>query len=159
MNVLADSLSRSSQILHTEWTISHQALLRLWERVEKPLIDLFATRFSRRLPMFVSPYPDPEAWQINAMEIDWTAMRAYAFPPFPLLGRVLRKADLERPSLILVAPLWPSQHWFPDLLHLASGPPIPLTLRRGELLQPRSGTPHRDPQLLALHAWLLLGDH
>ncbi|XP_070206201.1 uncharacterized protein [Littorina saxatilis] len=159
LNVLADALSRSSQILHTEWTIAHQALLRLWAQVERPMVDLFATRFSRRLPIFVSPFPDPEAWKIDAMTISWTGLVAYAFPPTPLIGRVLRKADLERPRLLLVAPRWPSQHWFPDLLRLASGPPIPLSLRRGELLQPRTGILHDRPEFLDLHAWRLFGDH
>ncbi|KAK7105998.1 hypothetical protein V1264_017305 [Littorina saxatilis] len=159
LNVLADSLSRSFKVMHSEWTITHQALLRLWAQVEKPPIDLFATRFSRRLPIFVSPFPDPEAWEVNALEIPWNNLQAYAFPPIPLLARVLRKADLERPSLILVAPNWPSQAWYPDLLRLSSGPPLPLDLRRGELVQPRSGIPHDNPQWLALHGWPLCGSH
>jgi len=155
LNVLADALSRSSTVLHSEWTITHLALNRLWSLIDKPLIDLFATRFSKRLPLFVSPFPDPEAWRINSLEISWSGLRAYAFPPFQLLGKVLRKAELERPWLILVAPMWPSQHWFPDLLRLAVGPPIPLNLVRGELLQPRSGVPHEQPQSLRLHGWIL----
>ncbi|KAK7115603.1 hypothetical protein V1264_001441 [Littorina saxatilis] len=159
LNVLADSLSRSSKIVHTEWTITHQALLRLWAQAEKPSIDLFATRYSRSLPMFVSPFPDPEAWEVNALEISWSGLHAYAFPPIPHLGRVLRKADMERPSLILVAPNWPSQPWYPYLLRLTSGPPLPLDLRRGDLVQPRSGIPHENPQWLALHGWILCGNH
>ncbi|KAK7090315.1 hypothetical protein V1264_010130 [Littorina saxatilis] len=80
LNVLADSLSRSSSVIHTEWTLTHQALQRLWLRVNKPMVDLFATRFSRRLPVFVSPFPDPEAWKVNALEIDWSGLMAYVFP-------------------------------------------------------------------------------
>ncbi|XP_070196565.1 uncharacterized protein [Littorina saxatilis] len=152
LNVLADSLSRSSKVLHREWTITHHALQRLWVHVEKPMVDLFATRFSRRLPVFISPFPDPEAWKVNALEVDWTGLSAYAFPPFQLLGKVLRKAELEQLSLVLVAPMWTSQHWFPDLLRLAEGPPIPLNLEKGELLQPRTGIQHANPQSLRLHA-------
>ncbi|KAK7099322.1 hypothetical protein V1264_018910 [Littorina saxatilis] len=155
LNVLADALSRSSSVLHTEWTITHHALQRLWVQVEKPVVDLFATRFSRRLPVFVSPFPDPEAWKTNALEINWSDLTAYAFPPFQLLGRVLRKVEMERPSLILVAPMWTSQHWFPDLLRLTVGPPIPLNLEKGDLLQPRTGVLHENPQALRLHAWRL----
>lgn len=154
-NVLADSLSRGDKVIHSEWTLSHQALHRLWMQVEKPFVDLFATRFSARLPLFVSPFPDPLAWGVNALEMDWSGLTAYAFPPFCLLGKVVRKIDLERPALVLVAPLWPSQHWFPDLLRLAVRPPIPLAKRRGELVQPRSGIPHENPQGLRLHGWIL----
>ncbi|XP_070205904.1 uncharacterized protein [Littorina saxatilis] len=120
LNVLADALSRGDKILHSEWTLSHQALERLWAQVDKPCIDLFATRFSARLPLFVSPFPDPQAWAVDALEMNWSNLVAYAFPPFCILGRVIRKADLERPALVLVAPLWPSQHWYPDLVRLAA---------------------------------------
>ncbi|KAK7098875.1 hypothetical protein V1264_003095 [Littorina saxatilis] len=155
LNVLADALSRGDKVLHSEWTLSHQALDRLWVQVDKPCIDLFATRFSTRLPLFVSPFPDPLAWAVNALDLDWTNLQAYAFPPFCLLGKVVRKVDLEKPALVLVAPLWPSQHWYPDLLRLAVRPPIPLGVRRGDLLQPRSGVPHENPQALQLHGWIL----
>ncbi|XP_070208316.1 uncharacterized protein [Littorina saxatilis] len=155
LNVLADSLSRGDKVVHSEWTLSHQSLDRLWLQIDKPVIDLFATRFSARLPLFVSPFPDPLAWKVNALEISWTNLTAYAFPPFCLLGRVLRRVDLEKPVLVLVAPLWPSQHWFPDLLRLAVRPPIPLAVKKGDLVQPRSGVPHENPRLLSLHAWIL----
>ncbi|KAK7092033.1 hypothetical protein V1264_009642 [Littorina saxatilis] len=155
LNTLADALSRSHEVLQAEWTITHGALLRLWAVAPKPVVDLFATRFSRRLPVFVSPFPDPEAWGTNALDIPWTGLEAYAFPPFQLLSQVLRKAELERPSLLLVTPLWPSQPWFPDLLRLTRGPPIPLALVPGELVQPRTGVPHGHPQSLNLHAWRL----
>ncbi|XP_070184795.1 uncharacterized protein [Littorina saxatilis] len=159
LNTLADALSRSDRVLRSEWTITHGALLRLWAQVQKPLVDLFATRFSKRLPVFVSPFPDPQAWRVNALDISWTGLEAYAFPPFQLLSRVIRKAELEGPTLLLVAPLWPSQVWFPDLLRLAQGPPIPLSLGRGELVQPRTGVPHEEPSLLKLHVWRLFGTH
>ncbi|XP_070173455.1 uncharacterized protein [Littorina saxatilis] len=155
LNVLADSLSRGSKVLHSEWTLSHQALDRLWVQVHKPPIDLFATRFSARLPLFVSPFPDPLAWAVNALDLDWSGLQAYAFPPFCLLGKVVRKADIEKPALVLVAPRWPSQHWYPDLVRMAVRPPIPLGVRKGDLVQPRSGIPHGDPQALQLHGWVL----
>ncbi|KAK7103605.1 hypothetical protein V1264_018473 [Littorina saxatilis] len=151
LNVLADSLSRSSRVFHIEWTITHQALQRLWAQVDKPLVDLFATEFSRRLPVFVSLFSDLEAWRTNALEVDWSGLMAYAFPPFQQLCKVLGKAEIECPSLILVAPMWTSQHWFPDLFRLSDGPPIPLNLEKGELLQPCTGIHHENPQSLRLH--------
>lgn len=154
-NILADVLSRSGQVLNTEWTISHSALERIWGVWDKPLIDLFATKFSKRLPMYVSPVPDPEAWAVDALSISWKGLQAYAFPPTCLLSRVINKVREDCPSLILVAPWWESQVWFPDLLELAHGPPIDLRIRPGELLQPRSGVPHGNPSMFALHAWKL----
>ena len=157
MNVLADSLSRAHQVLPTEWTLAHEVLLPVWERWGKPHVDLFATRYSRRLSLFVSPIPDPQAWAVDALSVSWTGLSAYAFPPLALLPRVLRKIEMDEAELILIAPLWPAQQWYPDLLALAREPPLPLSLGHRSLLQPRSGIPHGNPQGLALHAWSLSG--
>ena len=121
------------------------------------MIDLFATKFSKRLPLYVSPVPDPEAWAVDALSFSWTNLQGYAFPPFPILGKVLRKAREDSASLILVAPHWPAQAWFPDLLALSHVPPIKFRLSPKALVQPRSGVPHANPDLLNLHAWLLCG--
>lgn len=155
LNVLADTLSRSAGVIGTEWTIVHRALQPVWDLWGKPMIDLFATRFNSRLPIFVSPVPDDRALHVDALDMSWTGLLAYAFPPFALLQRVIRKAELERPSLILVAPYWPSQVWFPDLLRLSKGRHLDLRLKARSLLQPRSGVPHPDPESLHLHVWRL----
>ena len=56
LNVLADSLSRRSQVLGSEWTLCRQAfqeILRRWPA----MIDLFATALNHRLPVYFSPRP------------------------------------------------------------------------------------------------------
>lgn len=154
-NILADALSRSHEIVPSEWTLSFRILDRIWLRFFKPVVDLFASQFNRRLPVYVSPVPDGQAWAVDALSISWSGLEAYAFPPLPLLERVLRKADFEKPRLILVAPFWPRQTWFPDLLRLSKEDPLPLELGPRDLLQPRSGIPHGNPGVLHLHAWRL----
>ncbi|KAK7113991.1 hypothetical protein V1264_000131 [Littorina saxatilis] len=110
----------------------------------------------RGVPIVV-PLPDLDLFT-DASREGWGAHTDLQTPPFPLLSRVIRKAEMEEPALLLlVAPLWPSQVWFPDLLRLAQGPPIPLALVRGELVQPRTGIPHEEPSLLKLHVWKLFG--
>ena len=157
-NILADLLSRPDKIIQTEWTISHQALERIWSVWEKPMIDLFATKFSRRLPLYVSPVPDPQAMHVDALDLDWTNLQAYAFPPWSILKTVIEKARKEGPNLILVAPFWPAMSWFPSLTNLSHDPPINLHLREKELLQPRSGIRHGNTATLNLHAWKLCGN-
>ncbi|KAL8565034.1 hypothetical protein ACOMHN_003410 [Nucella lapillus] len=105
-------------------------------------------------PNLVSPVPDPLAWATDALSIPWRGILGYAYPPFPLLPKVLRKARLEQAELLL-SPRWPAQPWFSDLLTLTSYPPIQLTPRRDLLRQPRSGICHPNPSLLHLHAWRL----
>ena len=157
-NVLADALSREHMVLHSEWTLEYSVLRAVWETWHMPQIDLFATKFSKRLPLYVSPVPDPEAWAVDSLSIPWSGFLGYAFPPFAILQRVLKKAREERASLILIAPRWTSQQWFPDLLHLTHVPPLKLSLSHRSLTQPRSGVAHPNPGLLQLHAWLLCGD-
>ena len=107
--------------------------------------------------MYISPVPDPAAWAVDALSVSWEGLLAYAFPPFPILAKVLRKARIERATLIFVAPKWPAQPWFPDLLELVHVQPVPLQLGQRGLLQLRSGVPHANPQVLHLHAGLLCG--
>ena len=49
-NIMADLLSRQDKIIQTEWTLTHQALEQVWNKWGKPILDLFATKFSARLP-------------------------------------------------------------------------------------------------------------
>jgi hypothetical protein len=156
LNVLADQLSRRNQILPTEWTIAHQALEPVWRLWGKPMVDLFATSFNARLPVYVSPMLDPKALGRDAFARSWKHMEVYAYPPTKLIPRVLAKVTLERPRMILIAPYWPGAPWFPDLLSLAEEEVINLNLTSRTLVQPRSGIGHANAQLLKLTAWLLL---
>ena len=53
--------------------------------------DLFATRINTQLTRFVSWKPDPDAYHTNAFTHSWTEGLTYAFPPFNIIGRVLKK--------------------------------------------------------------------
>ena len=54
-------------------------------------MDLLATRLNIKLPLYVSPIPDPQAWAIDALNIPWENLVAYAFPPTALLPKVVQK--------------------------------------------------------------------
>ena len=115
LNVLADALSRSHLVLPTEWTLTHEVLRPIWKLWGRPHVDLFATRFSKRLPVYVSPVLDPEAWGVNALSFPWGNLLADAFPPFSF-GKVFCIVCKEGATLILIASHWEAQPWFPDLL-------------------------------------------
>ena len=61
-NVIADSLSRKNQILPSEWSLHPQVVKAIFRTWETPMIDLFATSKNKKLPLYVSPLPDQEAW-------------------------------------------------------------------------------------------------
>ena len=138
-----------------ETALSSAVLAPVWDAWFRPIVDLFATRFNHGLPTFVSPVPDPAAWAVDALSIPWAGLLAYAFPPLPILSKVLKKAREEQATLILIALKWPAEPWFPDLLCLSHVPPLKLHLHPRALLQPRLGIAHANPGLLDLHAWLL----
>lgn len=155
LNVIADALSRKGQILHTEWTLCPDVFSWVTSLWENPLIDLFATRWNRRLPTFVSPVPDPQAYAVDALSFSWDGLIAYAFPPGVLIPKVLAKVRESSAVIILIAPFKWERVWTTDILQLASHPPIPLPDREKLLKQPREHTFHPCPSRLALHAWRL----
>ena len=156
LNVLADRLSRSSRPLVAEWTLSLSVLYQVFQRFGLPTLDLFATRWNHRLPLYVSPVLDPAAFAVDAMSMEWESTFGYAFPPFTLLPHVLRKIRLSASCcIILVAPLWPRRSWFNDLLDLLVDLPVPLPVLPDLLSQPPTRFLHQNPGMLHLHAWKL----
>ena len=155
LNVIADRLSRSHQILPGEWSLCPHVTQRLWKVWGRPHLDLFATADNAKLPTYVSPLPDPAAWAIDALSFSWTQMWAYAYPPIPLLHQILQKMSQEPCDLILVAPAWPTQSWFPLLLQMSIDHPRELPPTRHLLKQTGRNVFHDDPQRLHLHAWRL----
>ena len=72
-----------------------------------PHVDLFATHLNHKLPLYASPVPDPKAWDIDALNINWTNLSAYAYPPTALLHKVIQKIKQCHCLIIVIAPGWP----------------------------------------------------
>ena len=68
LNVIADKLSRLGQTIQTEWSLHPEVFQAICNRWHQPEVDLFATRFNNKLPQFVSPVPDPQAWAVDAYQ-------------------------------------------------------------------------------------------
>ena len=127
LNVIADKLSRHSQVIQTEWSLSLQVFNLLFSNWDLPQVDLFATRFNHKLPQFVSPVPDPAAWTVDALSIPWGNLDVYAFPPVSLLNQVTSKVmDQGCLRMVLIAPGWPNMPWFWDLVNLSVQIPFQL---------------------------------
>ena len=56
-------------------------------------------------------------------DINWNNGFYYGFPPFSVIGKVLRKIVKERATTLLVLPLWPTRVWFPRALRLLAATP------------------------------------
>ena len=156
LNVVADKLSRLGQIIQTEWSLLPHVFDLICSRWHRPQMDLFATRFNTKLPVFVSPVPDPMATAVDALSLPWEDLDAYAFPPAAILGKVVEKLlDCPCKRMILIAPGWPNMTWFWDLVEMSSQIPLSLPHLPNLLSQPFNQTPHRSLTNLNLHAWLL----
>ena len=81
-NILADRLSRLDKPIKTEWALDQTVANSVFQMLNFPNVDLFATRFNHRLPLYVSPVQDYKALAIDALSMDWNHLHAYAFPPF-----------------------------------------------------------------------------
>lgn len=112
LNVEADKASRkfSDDI---EWELAPRLWNKLVNKWGEPTVDMFASRINNKCKKFVSWYPQPEAWQVDAFTMSWDLPNEflYFFPPFSLAGRVLRNITTYRCKAILITPDWQSQPW------------------------------------------------
>ncbi|XP_051165692.1 uncharacterized protein LOC127284339 [Leptopilina boulardi] len=114
---LADEGSRISN-LDTEWELSQIAFKDIVKKFGKPTIDLFASRINNKCSKYCSWERDPEAHVINSFTVSWKYEFWYAFPPFSLITKVLKKVRDEGSTGIIVVPLWTAQPWFPEFQSL-----------------------------------------
>lgn len=105
-NVRADWLSRT-QIDQLEWRL-HPALFREL-CFGHPILDLFAHPSNTQLPCFFSWSPCPRAEGVDSLHSPWPSGLLYAFPPLPLILRLIRKILAETADVLLVAPYWPQR--------------------------------------------------
>jgi hypothetical protein len=158
-NVGADRESRK-QLGLAEWKLNRQLFVKInakWGPLE---VDLFAARHNRQLQRYYSYGPDPEAEAVDALAQNWRNLKPYAFPPFNLLGRCLKKIRQERvQAAVVVAPVWQSQSWYPALLESIIDFPVLLPHSHQILVSP-TGQVHPLVQNNSLHlaAWKVSGD-
>lgn len=156
-NIIADALSRGKMTIRlTEWALNMTIVNLLFLQLGTPVIDLFATSMNKKLPVFCSPWPEETAVSIDALSMKWTNLFAYAFPPPIILNRILQKIQKEDCVILLIAPMWPRQSWYSQLLNLLIDFPIQLPVQQNLLSQ--NGIFHPNPSVLNLVAWKVSKD-
>ena len=155
-NVEADRLSRDGDT-NKEWTVKDKVFLRICRVFSLPRVDLFASRINKRVPCYVSWKPDPDAFAFNAFSLPWDGdFLYYAFPPFCLLGRVIRKTLEDRALVLLIAPLWPTRPFFSRLLQLCVAQPR--ILPKGALFLPQAPERKHPLSSLCMGVFLISGE-
>ena len=97
LNVMVDLLSRSNQVQSTMVTASAGVQTDLSQVVHSSCRS-FATRLNHKVPLYVSPVPDQNAWDIDALNINWSGLTAYAYPLMALLHRVIQNQEIQLPN-------------------------------------------------------------
>ena len=158
MNKDADWESRNHSD-SSEWKLDPEVFLQLTKLTWMPDIDLFASRLSHQVPSYMAWRPDPTSKATDAFQHSWSSYLPYAFPPFSLIGQVLRKIELERVRrVLLIAPTWQTQPWYATLLQLSVQDPILLPRKKNLLKNPqREIHPLLLQGQLQLAAWVVSG--
>ena len=119
----------------SEWEIDPQVIQPFLRRCS---VDLFASRLTALLPTYASWIPDPGATGSGAMTFDWSLLKGYAFPPFSQIAPVLKNVSRNKGDLVLVAPVWQAQPWWPALLNLLIKNPVMIQNSKHLLRDPAS---------------------
>ena len=84
------SLSRRDQN-NTEWFLHPQIFSMICKIWHKPMVDMFATKMNHKFPLNVSPVPDANALNIDALNISWEGLDGYVYCPVTLIPNVIQK--------------------------------------------------------------------
>ena len=152
----ADKESRITNI-DTEWELAKFAFEAIILEFGIPEIDLFATKINKKCSKFCSWQRDPEALVINAFTLSWKKYFWYAFPPFSLIMKVLKKVKEDETTGIIIVPDWCSQPWYPIFLEMLIKPPLKFQPHNQLLLSPCRKQIHPLSSKLALIAGLISG--
>ncbi|XP_070521642.1 uncharacterized protein [Cardiocondyla obscurior] len=123
-NTEADRASRNVNA-DTEWELSGSAFSKIEKQFGPFSVDLFASRLNKKCRRFYSRFPDPQASSVDAFTVSWKNEKFYAFPPFALIMRTLRKIVIDQATRTVVVPMWPTQPWYPLFTSLAIEPTMP----------------------------------
>ncbi len=122
---------------------------QIWDLFGKAEVDLFASQESSQCPLWFS-LSFPTTLGIDAFAHSWLYVSLYAFPPIKLIPAVLCRVKVSGARLLLIAPFWPSQTWFSELIPLLYRPPWEIPIRRDLLSQLQGKIWHPQPELWKL---------
>ena len=98
-----------------KWQLDERVFQSIMRKLDGCDVDLFASRVNAQLKSYVSWRPDPDAMAVDAFTLDWSKCRAFCFPSFSLISRVLQTLDLYQAECDCGAFL-DNSGWFTKLL-------------------------------------------
>lgn len=151
-NGLADHLSRGKTL--EEWHLDRNILNTIFQKMGKPIIDLFATAESAILPRYVSEdQRDQSCEYVDAFSRPWNYKLGWIFPPPAIIPRVLQHLSSSHGHYLLVAPRWEKAFWMTEIKKMAIRPPYRIPNLRLHLKDLRTNRPPPNVQNLCLEVW------
>ena len=139
LNTVADRESRCMRD-RSDWKLDTNIFDRINQMFGPLEVVLFASRLTHQCRRYFSWRPDPFAEATDAFLQDWSSVRGFANPPWNLVPDVLAKTQSQGAKVILVAPVWKAQPWYPRLLEMLTECPRLLPRQVGVVA-------HLEPQL------------
>ena len=104
MNIIVDQESRKIRS-NLEWALD----LKMYKEAVKlcdltPNIDPFASRLNKKCQNYISYHSDPRAAAVNASTISWFGLHFYAFLPFSIILKTLRKIREKKATGFCLCP-------------------------------------------------------
>ncbi|XP_028430855.1 uncharacterized protein LOC114553714 [Perca flavescens] len=159
LNRAADLMLRGGPS-HNEWKLNPTIVWKLWSRFGEAEVDLFASRENTQCALWfsLSSRDNPPLGADAFSHHPWPKTLLYAFPPVPLIPRLLERIQEEGLSVILVAPERTNASWFPTLVQLLAVPPWQLPWHEDALSQLDGAIAHPPVITQRLWGWLLSGN-
>ena len=157
-NTLADTLSRvTSNMSESQLAIS---LFRLVDKEWGPhMLDCFASATNTQCKHYVSLRLDTLTSYTDffSRTVSLPHPNMWAFPPFAVAAKLLRKIESERLTMTVLLPVWPAQPWWPLWPHLLAAFPLLLPHHETPLSTWVEGVQHNHSLSWSLIALRLSG--
>ena len=99
---------------NSEWEFCTFVFQRICQKIGKPNIDLLCV--SNATPTFLLHCLETRSGV--SLQQTWVGKFPYAFPPFNLISRILKKKKTEKIKMILITSTWQTQAWYFVLLNM-----------------------------------------
>ena len=112
--MVADTASRQIKT-RTTWTLDKTILQSIRQRFDRPL----CIPFKPPRTQVCLEVPRSGALAVDAFLLDWSKWTCPIHPAIVLLLWILRKIKEDQATaVLLIAPNWTGQSWFPDLIKM-----------------------------------------
>ena len=137
LNTVTDRESRENRLFRV--ASSSQSFQAVSCLLGSPTIDEFASCLCHQLTKYIAWHPSSYSQGTDAVIQNWSICLPYAFPSFSMISWVLLEIKQECVLLlILIAPVWSTQPWYPERLNLCVREPMLLAQGKEILISPKN---------------------